>query len=85
MEHKFLLLTVGLHKCGGKKTTHGEKEKKKILEAFLKLTIHKIKALYLDKTLPPELSLSVRLGNCLFLLWHWALPGPEWKKLTLWC
>lgn len=70
MEHKFLLLTVGLHKCGGEKNNSWRKGEKKNLEAFLKLTIHKIKALYLDKTLPPELSLSVRLGNCLFLLWH---------------
>lgn len=41
MEHKFLLLSVSLHEYGVKKTTHGEKGKKKnFFKAFFKLKIH---------------------------------------------
>lgn len=83
MEHKLLLLTVGLHKYGVKNKSW-RKWKNIFFEALFKLKIHKIKTLHLGKSFPPELSFGVKLGNRLFLHWHF-LPGTTWGKITLWC
>lgn len=64
MEHKLLLLTVGLHKYGVKKQIT-EKMKKYVFEALFKLKIHEIKTLHLAKSFPPKLSFGVKLGHCL--------------------
>lgn len=69
MERKFFTFKCGLAQIWSKKATHGEKEKIYFFEAFFKLKIHKIKTLQMGKSSPPELSFSVKLGNCLFLLW----------------
>lgn len=54
-------------------------------EAFFKEQIYKIKSLHLGKSSLAEVLFGVRLGNCLVLFRHWAMPGPARKDLSVWC